>query len=219
MPALVRPRSQHYVCDSCTTPHPKWVGRCSSCSAWNSLVEVGESAGGRIPPADARPLSGLAPTGAKAVPTGLAEADRALGGGLVPGSVTLLGGEPGVGKSTLILQLAAARAQASSRVLLVSAEESASQVRLRAGRLGAVHDDLWLGDDQAVEGIVSQLDRLQPALLIVDSIQTVHLAADEGAPGSLSQVRACAHRLVVEAKTRGLAIVLVGHLTDRKSVV
>ncbi|GIT75772.1 MAG: hypothetical protein Ct9H300mP31_03030 [Acidimicrobiaceae bacterium] len=169
-------------------------------------------------PADARPLSGLAPTGAKAVPTGLAEADRALGGGLVPGSVTLLGGEPGVGKSTLILQLAAARAQASSRVLLVSAEESASQVRLRAGRLGAVHDDLWLGDDRAVEGIVSQLDRLQPALLIVDSIQTVHLAADEGAPGSLSQVRACAHRLVVEAKTRGLAIVLVGHLTKDGSL-
>ena len=186
--------------------------------AWNSLVEVGESAGGRVPPADARLLSDLAPTGAEAVPTGLAEADRALGGGLAPGSVTLLGGEPGVGKSTLILQLAAARAQASSRVLLVSAEESASQVRLRAGRLGAVHDDLWLGDDRAVEGIVSQLDRLQPALLIVDSIQTVHLAADEGAPGSLSQVRACAHRLVVEAKTRGLAIVLVGHLTKDGSL-
>ena len=123
-----------------------------------------------------------------------------------------------MGKSTLILQLAAARAQASSRVLLVSAEESASQVRLRAGRLGAVHDDLWLGDDRAVEGIVSQLDRLQPALLIVDSIQTVHLAADEGAPGSLSQVRACAHRLVVEAKNRGLAIVLVGHLTKDGSL-
>ena len=218
MPALIRPRSQTYVCDSCATPHAKWVGRCFSCSAWNSLVEVGESAGGRVPPADARPLSGLAPTGAEAVPTGLAEADRALGGGLVPGSVTLLGGEPGVGKSTFTLQLAAARAQASGRVLLVSAEESASQVRLRAGRLGAVHDNLWLGDDRAVEGIVSQLDRLQPALLIVDSIQTVHLVADEGAPGSLSQVRACAHRLVVEARTRGLAIVLVGHLTKDGSL-
>ena len=218
MPALIRPRSQPYVCDSCATPHAKWVGRCFSCSDWNSLVEVSESAGGLVPPADARPLSGLAPPGAEAVPTGLAEADRALGGGLVPGSVTLLGGEPGVGKSTFTLQLAAARAQASGRVLLVSAEESASQVRLRAGRLGAVHDNLWLGDDRAVEGIVSQLDRLQPALLIVDSIQTVHLLADEGAPGSLSQVRACAHRLVVEARTRGLAIVLVGHLTKDGSL-
>ena len=215
---MAKPRSQHYVCDSCTTPHPKWVGRCSSCSAWNSLVEVGESAGGRVPPADARPLSGLAPTGAEAVPTGLAEADRALGGGLVPGSVTLLAGEPGVGKSTLTLQLAAARAQASSRVLLVSAEESASQVRLRADRLDAVLDDLWLAGDASVEAILAHADRLQPDLLVVDSVQTVHLEADSGSPGSASQVRGCAQRLVVEAKARGMATLLVGHVTKDGSL-
>ena len=162
---------------------------------------------------DVQPLSALTLDESNAVPTGMAEADRAFGGGLVRGSVTLLVGEPGVGKSTLTLQLAAARAQAGGRVLLVSAEESAAQVRLRAERLGAVHDELWLAGDSSVEAVVAHLDRLEPDLLIVDSIQTVHLATEGGALGSVGQVRASAQRLVAEAKTRSLATVLVGHLT------
>ena len=152
------------------------------------------------------------------MPTGMAEADRCLDGGLVPGSVTLLGGDPGIGKSTFTLQLAAARVRAGGRVLLVSAEESASQVRLRADRLGAVLDDLWLAGDASVEAILAHADRLQPDLLIVDSIQTVHLAADAGAPGSVGQVRGCAQRLVVEAKARGMATLLVGHVTKDGSL-
>ena len=123
-----------------------------------------------------------------------------------------------MGKSTLTLQLAAARVGAGGRVLLVSAEESAAQVRLRAERLGAVHDGLWLADDTSIEAIVSHLDELRPDLLIVDSVQTVHLVAESGGPGSISQVRASAQRLVSEAKTRSLATVLVGHLTKDGSL-
>jgi len=119
-------------------------------------------------------MSALVSDSEAIVPTGMAEADRCLGGGLVPGSVTLLGGEPGVGKSTLTMLLAAARVRAGGRVLLVSAEESSSQVRLRAERLGAVLDELWLAGDASVEAIVAHVDRLQPDLLIVDSVQTVH---------------------------------------------
>ena len=163
-------------------------------------------------------MSALVPDSEAIVPTGMAEADRCLGGGLVPGSVTLLGGEPGVGKSTLTMLLAAARVRAGGRVLLVSAEESSSQVRLRAERLGAVLDELWLAGDASVEAIVAHVDRLQPDLLIVDSVQTVHLTSDGGAPGSVGQVRGCAQRLVTEAKARGLATLLVGHVTKDGSL-
>ena len=163
-------------------------------------------------------MSALVPDSEAIVPTGMAEADRCLGGGLVPGSVTLLGGEPGVGKSTLTMLLAAARVRAGGRVLLVSAEESSSQVRLRAERLGAVLDELWLAGDASVEAIVAHVDRLQPDLLIVDSVQTVYLTSDGGAPGSVGQVRGCAQRLVTEAKARGLATLLVGHVTKDGSL-
>ncbi len=169
-------------------------------------------------PVEARPLSEVGSTDSAAVPTGLAEADRALGGGLVPGSVTLLGGEPGIGKSTLTLQLAAERVRSGGRVLLVSAEESAAQVRLRAGRLGAVHDDLWLVDGGSVDSVLDWLDDVRPDLLVVDSVQTVHVADEGGAPGSIGQVRAAAQRLVAEAKARSLATVLVGHLTKDGSL-
>ena len=214
-----------FECSSCGAPHPSWVGRCGTCGDWNALVEVpvvrsgsAFGSGAVLEVGEAQPMSALSPDESGAVPTGIAEIDRAFGGGLVPGSVTLLGGEPGVGKSTLTLQLAAARVRAGGRVLLVSAEESAAQVRLRAERLGAVYDGLWLADDTSIEAIVSHLDELRPDLLIVDSVQTVHLVAEGGAPGSISQVRASAQRLVSEAKTRSLVTVLVGHLTKDGSL-
>ena len=142
--------------------------------------------------------------------TGIDELDRVLGGGLVPGSVTLLGGEPGIGKSTLLLQLLAAW---QGRTLYVSAEESAQQVRLRAERLDAVRPDLWLLPETSLPHIVRAIDEVQPQLVVIDSIQTVADPELGSAPGSVVQVRGCAHRLVGEAKRRGLPVLLVGHVT------
>jgi DNA repair protein RadA/Sms len=146
-------------------------------------------------------------------PTRVGELDRVLGGGLVPGSVTLVGGEPGIGKSTLLTQVASAVAAAGSRVLYVSGEESRQQVRLRAERLGALAPRLWLAAETAVPHVVAHLDEVRPSLLVVDSVQTLVDPALASAPGSVAQVRACAHRLVAEAKARALAVVLVGHVT------
>jgi DNA repair protein RadA/Sms len=146
-------------------------------------------------------------------PTGIVELDRVLSGGLVPGSVTLLGGEPGVGKSTLLTQVAAAMAHGGGRVLYVSAEESSQQVRLRAERLDALAPRLWLAAETNLSHIVSHFDAVRPDVVIVDSIQTVHDPELGSAPGSVVQVRECAHRLVREAKERGVAVVLVGHVT------
>lgn len=146
-------------------------------------------------------------------PTGIGELDRVLGGGLVPGSVTLVGGEPGVGKSTLLTQVAAAVATTGERVLYVSAEESRQQVRLRAERLDAMVGGLWLAAGAAIGELVGHLDDAKPSLLIVDSIQTVQDTELPGGPGSMAQVRGCAQRLVCEAKERSMAVVLVGHVT------
>jgi DNA repair protein RadA/Sms len=150
--------------------------------------------------------------------TGVAELDRVLGGGLVPGSVTLLGGEPGIGKSTLLLQVAARRADLGSKVLYVTAEESRQQVRLRAERLGALHPRLWLVSELAVPSIVDHIDEVKPDVLIVDSIQAVHDPELGSAPGTVAQVRESAARLVGEAKARGLATILVGHVTKDGSL-
>ena len=142
--------------------------------------------------------------------TGIGELDRVLGDGLVPGSVTLVGGEPGIGKSTLLLQLLASW---QGRTLYVSAEESAAQVRLRADRLGAVQPDLWLLAETLIPHIVASIDEVQPSLVVIDSIQTIGDPELNSAPGSVMQVRGCAARLVHEAKTRGVPVVLVGHVT------
>ncbi len=211
-----------YRCTECGATEAKWGGRCSSCAAWNTLSEeleqpVGRGSAGRgsvgsaSAPAMAPMLIGeISTTAAGPRPTGVAELDRVLGGGLVPGSVTLLGGEPGVGKSTLLLQVLAATA---GRALYVSAEESAQQVRMRADRLDAVRDDLWLLAENSLPRIVAALDDLAPELLVVDSIQTIADPEVASAPGTVVQVRECAHRLVQEAKLRGVAVVLVGHVT------
>ena len=143
-------------------------------------------------------------------PTGIAELDRVLGGGIVPGSVTLLGGEPGIGKSTLLLQLLA---WWPGTTLYVSAEESAQQVRLRAERLSAVGPDLWLANETTLAGVIDAIDRTDPSLVVVDSIQTIADQRLGSSPGSVGQVRECAHQLVGEAKRRGVPVVLVGHVT------
>jgi DNA repair protein RadA/Sms len=206
-----------YRCSACATAYPKWAGRCPSCEAWNSMVEDVEG-----PDPDIAALI-AATSGATAMPiaeidtliggpqsTGIDELDRVLGGGLVPGSVTLLGGEPGIGKSTLLLQLAATW---PTRTLYVSGEESTQQVRLRAERLGAVGPNLWLLAETSLPHVLASLDTVQPHLVIIDSIQSVADPDLGSPPGSVVQVRGCTHRLVAEAKSRGIPMVLVGHVT------
>ena len=166
----------------------------------------------------ARPITEVDSREGTPVATAVPELDRVLGGGLVPGSVTLVGGEPGIGKSTLLLQVAAALARHGHPVLYVSAEESAAQVRDRAERLGAMHDGLWLLSETELPGILAALDEIGPALVVVDSIQTVIDPEIASSAGSVVQVRESAHRLVQEAKRRGVAIVLVGHVTKDGSL-
>ena len=207
-------------CSECGASFPKWSGRCVACGAWNSLVEDVEgpeehtvtlAAGlALVPPGEARPIGEIDPRASNPTATGIEELDRVLGGGLVPGSVTLLGGEPGIGKSTLLLQLLA---RAAGPTLYVTAEESAQQVRLRADRLGAVSDDLWLLPEMSMPNIVAAIDKITPRLVVIDSIQTVVDPELGSAPGSVVQVRGCAHRLVQEAKRRDLPVVIVGHVT------
>ncbi len=206
-------------CTECGASHPKWAGRCASCGAWNSLTEefegpdeIASLAAGMalIPPGIATPIGDVDASSANPRPSGISELDRVLGGGFVPGSVTLLGGEPGIGKSTLLLQLLAGW---TGRTLYISAEESAQQVRLRAERLDAVRPDLWLLPETSVPNIIAAIDDLSPQLVIVDSIQTVADPELSSASGSVVQVRGCAHRLVQEAKRRNITMVLVGHVT------
>ena len=210
-----------YRCTDCGAPSPKWVGRCPSCESWNTLVEEveearspGSSSGPVLPQADApMPITDVDASQGAPVPTGIGELDRVLGGGLVAGSVTLLGGEPGIGKSTLLLQMLACRARLGQPVLYVSGEESKQQVRSRAERLGALEANLWLASETVLPHVLSAIDRLKPALVVVDSIQTIVDPELGSAPGSVVQVRESAHKLVREAKVRGVPIVLVGHVT------
>ena len=215
--AKVRPI---FRCPDCGTSAPKWVGQCPGCSTWGSLVEEldGPSGASEVvglvpssgPPV---PIADVDPTEFTPRPTGIPELDRVLGGGLVPGSVTLLGGEPGIGKSTVLLQAAAEVAASGRTVLYITGEESPQQVRLRAERLGALHPLLYLAAESSVPNVVRSIDGVGPELVVVDSIQTLSVPELASAPGSVAQVRECSHRLVQEAKQRGCAVVLVGHVT------
>lgn len=202
-------------CTDCGAAHPKWAGRCPTCDAWNTLVEdveVADVAAVAVPSGNAPALlADVDVLVGRPIPTGIAELDRVLDGGLVPGSVTLLGGEPGVGKSTLLTQLLLGWAGPS---LYVSAEESAQQVRLRAARLGPLDGrQLWVQAETSLPHIVNAIEQIRPTLVVVDSVQTIADPELGSAPGSVVQVRGCAHRLVAEAKSRDLPIVLVGHVT------
>ena len=210
-----------HACTECATPHPKWTGQCSGCGAWNTLVTetLGEppAANGAVPTAMAELslLHDIDAMLAQPQPTGISELDRVLGGGVVPGSVTLLGGEPGIGKSTLLLQLLA---WWPGTTLYISAEESPQQVRLRAERLGAVRPELWLAAETSLAGVIDAIDRTEPGLVVVDSIQTIADQRVTSSAGSVVQVRECAQQLVVEAKRRRIAVVLVGHVTKDGSL-
>ncbi len=208
-------RSKRFECCDCGAESPQWVGRCATCLEWNTLVEVSSDRRTAVDIAQNAPIliTEIDPSNWKQRSTGIDEVDRVLGGGLVPGSVTLLGGEPGIGKSTLLLQVLASMASEGQRVLYVSAEESGAQVRLRADRLGALSPSLWLVSETSISALISCIDQVNPDVIVVDSIQTV-FDPDVGAvPGSVAQVRQCTSRLVREAKVRDATMILVGHVT------
>ena len=211
-----------FVCQSCGAVSPRWQGRCDSCGAWNSLVEEGASVGigaGAVRHASKGrlfALEGLAAKGDEPPRTavGIGEFDRVTGGGFVPGSVLLIGGEPGIGKSTLLIQVCAELAKAGGRVAYISGEEAVAQVRLRAHRLGLAGAPVELAAATSVEDIVATLSEGAPyALIIIDSIQTMWTDAIEAAPGTVSQVRGSAQSLIRLAKTSGACLILVGHVT------
>jgi DNA repair protein RadA/Sms len=205
-------------CTECGYASAKWVGRCPECQAWGTIAEAGATApalravsAGPVT-APARPIAQVELAGARAVPTGIGEFDRVLGGGLVPGAVLLVAGEPGVGKSTLLLEVAHRVAANNGPALVVSGEESAGQVRLRAERIGALHEQLYLAAETDLSAVLSHVEQVNPTLLVLDSVQTVR-SPGEGTDGGATQVRAVASALTAVAKSRGMTTILVGHVT------
>src|SRR5579875_2372136 len=212
-----------YVCQACGAVHTKWAGQCSACTAWNTLVEEAQASrppGALAPSRSAKARSGLAfetldveTAAPPRIVTGVEEFDRVCGGGVVPGSAILVGGDPGVGKSTLLMQVCAAAAFQQARVAYISGEEAVEQVRARAQRMGLGHAEVKLAAETALRDIVEGLKREPFDLVVVDSIQTLWSDQLEAAPGSVTQVRGAAAELVRLAKKRRIAIVLVGHVT------
>lgn len=213
-----------FVCQQCGAISPAYLGRCPSCQAWNSMVETVEerrtAATTTRPRAVARPqpLNALGATLTERITVPIEELNRVLGGGLVQGSLVLVGGDPGIGKSTLVLQAAAAIADAAGSVLYVSGEESAQQIKLRADRLGISSDTLLVLADTDLNRVLEIADAEPPGLLIVDSIQTVSVDDISSAAGSVSQVRECTHRLMEWAKPRNIPVMIIGHVTKEGTI-
>jgi DNA repair protein RadA/Sms len=215
-----------YQCAECGWTSAKWVGRCGECQAWGSVAEALTLRGApRQVRAEAGPVTsaavpiGQVPVGSAAFRScGVPELDRVLGGGLVPGAAILLAGEPGVGKSTLLLEVAAQTSRYQRRTLYVTGEESASQVRLRADRTGGVHDQLFLAAENDLGAILTHVEQVRPEVLVVDSIQTIGASGVDGVPGGVTQVKEVAAALIRVAKTRDITTIIVGHVTKDGSI-
>lgn len=213
-----------FRCTECGWTSPKWAGRCAECQAWNTVVDITEAPSRAVKAVTitatraARPITMVSAEASAHWPTGIDEFDRVLGGGIVPGATILLSGEPGVGKSTLLLEVASKAAGRGIRVLYVTAEESASQVRLRAERTNALKHTLFLAAETDLATILGQIDQVEPQLLIVDSVQTVSSSLSEGLAGGMSQVREVASTLIRVSKDRNLPVLLVGHVTKDGSI-
>ena len=222
---MAKPVTQ-FICSACGATHKKWSGRCEACGEWNCISEeaplsagpgkaaLGAAKGRRIGLSDLRTQETPPPRRT----SGMAEFDRVLGGGLVPASATLVGGDPGIGKSTLLLQAAASFARAGAKVVYVSGEEATAQVRMRAQRLELADSAVMLAAETNLRDILTTLEAEAPDLAIIDSIQTMWLDTVEAAPGSVSQVRASAHELTTFAKRRGVSVMLVGHVTKEGQI-
>jgi len=204
-----------FVCQQCEYQSGKWLGRCPGCGEWESLIEQVITPSSVVLRSSSQPQPlYLAPDGdEERITTHIDELDRVLGGGIVPGSVVLVGGEPGIGKSTLLLHLLASIAQDDKKVLYVSGEESARQIKMRANRLGAIHPEEFLATENGVEQIIAMTCKMRPSLLAVDSIQTLVCEDVPSSPGSVTQVRESAYRLLGMAKKENIPVVLVGHVT------
>lgn len=214
-----------YACSECGWTTPKWVGRCGECQQWGTVVEKGarvntlqRAAVPVLPAEHAVPISQVRGEAAHRTLTGVGELDRVLGGGLVPGAVILLAGEPGVGKSTLLLEVAAAWAQRGRRTLYVTGEESAAQVRMRAERTGDLSDELFLAAETDLGTVLGHVEQVSPSLLVVDSVQTMQADTADGTAGGVTQVREVTATLVRAAKQRHMAVVIVGHVTKDGSI-
>ena len=211
-----------HSCTECGWKSTRWVGRCGECQTWGSVVADGapklSQISASVPVTKAVPISEVSAKLATHARTGVAELDRVLGNGLVPGVVVLLAGEPGVGKSTLLLEVAARWAHKGHTTLYVTGEESAAQVRLRAGRTNAVADQLYLAAETDLATVLGHIEEVQPSLMVLDSVQTIGTAEADGSPGGVTQVREVTSALVRVAKRRGMAVIIVGHVTKDGSV-
>ncbi|MDE3075967.1 MAG: DNA repair protein RadA [Chloroflexota bacterium] len=213
-----------FVCQQCGNHEAKWAGRCSECGEWNSLVETIEQPRSKTareraaPGAEPQRLADLTAESTERYPVPLAELNRVLGGGLVPGSVVLVGGDPGIGKSTLLLQLAASMYPRLDPVLYVAGEESARQVKLRAERLGIAESKLFVLPETSLDQILAAIDRHRPRLVVVDSIQTTYSEALGSAAGTVGQLRECAQQIIAMAKATDTPVFLVGHVTKEGAI-
>jgi DNA repair protein RadA/Sms len=215
-----------FVCQSCGHKSGKWLGKCPECGEWNSLVEEKSHTPRKSGIRNAfqlRDVTAVAFTDIESqddvrIPSGVTEFDRVLGGGIVPGTLVLIGGDPGIGKSTLLLQVADKLSSGGSIVLYVSGEESERQIKLRGERLGVEAKHVYLLPETNLENIINEIERLKPGAIIVDSIQTVFSSVIDSAPGSVSQVREVAHQFLLLAKNRGIPIFLIGHITKEGSI-
>ncbi len=213
-----------YVCKECGKESSKWLGRCPDCNTWNTFVEFAtnitktSSSRAAVPLSPPQELSEVSIESADRTPLPLAEFNRVLGGGIVAGSLVLISGDPGIGKSTLLLQAAASLAGSDSRVVYVTGEETAHQIKLRADRLGLGGEGLYIMAGTDLDAALEQAEQSAPSLLVIDSIQTVYLPELDAAPGNITQVRECTMRLMQWAKTRGVPVFISGHVTKEGAI-
>jgi DNA repair protein RadA/Sms len=222
---MAKKKRSTYVCQSCGHSAARWFGRCAACGEWNTCVEEQPIEVDKrrehiaaVPRAELQPITQVQSQDHERLQIGISEFDRVLGGGIMPGSVILVGGDPGIGKSTLLLQMAGQLSANGLGIAYISAEESAAQIRQRADRLGALSDELEVLAETNLTTILDQLKKASPMAVVIDSIQTIYLPELESAPGSVTQVRECAARLVYLSKETGVPVFLVGHVTKEGTV-